>query len=154
MKSSQTRPADNHATPAHALTASESADDVQAPIDTESLLARCFGKPDFAQALLIQLESIGIECVEEIQRYANQQDAAGVTEAAHALKGAADIVCAPSVQRLAACVEQAGRTSEIAPLEPLLAELSAEMQRCLIAIPRIRRELTSDSKGCDEGAGC
>ena len=154
MKSSKIRPADNHVSSKHSIDASKNADDVQAPIDTESLLARCFGKPDFAQALLNQLESIGIECVEEIQRYANQRDAAGVAEAAHALKGAADILCAPSIKRLAACVEQAGRTSEIKVLEPLLAELSAEMQRCLIAIPQIRRELTSDGKGCDERAGC
>jgi len=111
------------------------------PIDAESLLARCFGNLEFAESLLSELESTGQERVEEIRRSATKRNADATADAAHALKGAAGILCAESVQELAAKIEQAGRTSDTENTDIVLDALAAEMKRCLDYMPQLRKDL-------------
>ncbi len=114
-----------------------------APIDSESLLARCFGNLDFACSLLDELESTGWERVEEIRQQAGQENSTGTAEAAHALKGAAGILCAESVEKLAAEIEHAGRSADLDDIEATIQELSCEMQRCLKGLPQLRKKVLS-----------
>ena len=111
-----------------------------APIDAEGLLARCFGNLDFAWSLLEEFETSGSERVEAIRRSAAQQDAQAAAEAAHALKGAAGILCATSLSKVAAQVEAQGRSGDIAEIGPLVDDLAHELQKCLTYLPTLREE--------------
>ncbi|MFC1759268.1 response regulator [Planctomycetota bacterium] len=110
-------------------------------IDAELLLGRCCGNLEFASSLLDELESTASERIEAIRQPALQNDAAGMAQAAHALKGAAGILGADAVQAVAAEIEQAGRSSDIENVESMLYDLGAEMRRCLDCLPHLRREL-------------
>jgi Amt family ammonium transporter len=118
-----------------------------APIDAKSLLSRCFEDLEFASSLLDELESTGLERVKEIGRRIAEQNATGTAEAAHALKGAAGILCAESVQQLAAQIEYAGRSSDLVGVEALISELASEMDQCLSYVPRLRKELSAIKGG-------
>ena len=98
------------------------------PFDAEGLLTRCFGNLDFAWSLLDEFETSGCERVEAIRRSAEQQDACAVAEAAHALKGAAGILCATSLSKVAARVEALGRSGDIAGIGSLVDELAHELE--------------------------
>lgn len=89
----------------------------QSPIDAEKLLDCCFGNLECVSSLLDELESSGMSRVVEIERRTAQNNSAAAADAAHALKGAAGILCAESVQALAAEIEQAGRSSSIQEIE-------------------------------------
>jgi Amt family ammonium transporter len=111
------------------------------PIDAESLMARCFGNVEFAESLLDELESTGVERLQEIQRYANEQNTVATADAAHALKGAAGILCAETVQKISAEIERRGRSSDVGDLESLVSDLASEMHRCLSSLPQLRKQL-------------
>jgi Amt family ammonium transporter len=111
-----------------------------APFDVEGLLTRCFGNLDFAWSLLEEFETSGCERVEAIRRSAAQQDAHAAAEAAHALKGAAGILCATSLSKVAAQVEAMGRSGDLEGIGPLVDELAHELQQCLTYLPTLREE--------------
>ena len=85
--------------------------------------------------------------MDEIRQCAASQNAAATADAAHALKGAAGILGAESVEKLAAEIEQAGRSSCIEAVAGELGELVAEMQRCLNYLPQLRLELIMAKEG-------
>lgn len=111
-------------------------------IDAQALLTRCMGDVSFACLLLDELETSGLTHLNKIRQQARQQNATGIAEAAHALKGAAGIMCAESVAKLAAEIEQAGRAAELGDgIEAMIRDLSDEMQRCLDGLPQLREEM-------------
>ena len=112
-----------------------------APIDAEALLRRCFGKLEFTQSLLDHFESEGLKRVREIQKHASERHAVTVADLAHALRGAAGILCANAVQELAASVEQAGRSSDFDAIAAEVGILAAEMGRCIEYMPQLRQRL-------------
>lgn len=128
-------------TPESAEPGKETASSVPLPIDAKSLLARCLGDLEFAESLLGELESTGLERVESIRHQAAQRDSIGTAEAAHTLKGAAGILCAESVSSLAADIEHAARATELEDIEAMISNLTNEMQRCLDGLPTLRKEM-------------
>jgi len=102
-----------------------------APFDASELAERCMGDIDFAQRLLQTFERTGPERVEAILSQSTAGDAAAVGEAAHALKGAAGIVAAKAVHKLASEVEQAGKAGNLDEVLDTIATLQAEVDRCL-----------------------
>lgn len=116
--------------------------DVAPVIDAQALLTRCLGNVSFAEMLLDELESIGLSRIDEIQQQAQRRNAAGVAEAAHALKGVAGILCAESVAKHAAEIEQAARGSDLGEsIESMIKDLSGEMHRCLDGLPQLREHM-------------
>jgi Amt family ammonium transporter len=111
-----------------------------APFDAEGLLTRCSGNLDFVCSLLEEFETSGCERVEAIRRSAAQQDAHAAAEAAHALKGAAGILCATSLSKVAEQVEAMGRSGDLEGIGPLVDELTHELQQCLTYLPTLREE--------------
>ena len=85
------------------------------PIDRDALLARCMGNLEFAQSLLSDFEGDLPERVEQIARACpTSATPSAAAESAHALKGAAGMVTAESLQALAAEIEAAGKTGDLA----------------------------------------
>lgn len=112
-----------------------------APINAESLLKRCMGKLDFAISLLEDFELTAQERVEEIRKNSEEQNADGIALAAHSLKGIAGIVCATSLQHLSAKIEHIGQTVNFEGVEPLIHELSIEMNRFFDSLPQLREDM-------------
>ncbi|QDU10856.1 response regulator [Gimesia aquarii] len=114
---------------------------LSAPINTESLLERCFGSLELAGSLLDELESTGQERIQEIRQKTKEQNASAMALAAHSLKGAAGILCATSLQNLSAEIEHAGNVENLEGVELLIHEISIEMKRCLDDLPQLREEM-------------
>lgn len=109
----------------------DSAVSVDLPFDTSELAERCLGDIEFAQKLLQTFERTGKERVDVITSQSAAGDAHAVGEAAHALKGAAGIVAAKSVHKLAAEVEMAGKAGQLDDVLDTITTLQAEVDRCL-----------------------
>ena len=91
------------------------------------------------ESLLSELETTGLHHVNEIERHFGQKDPTETANAAHALKGAAGILSAESVRQLASDIEQCGRSGSLDGIETAIADLRAEMDRCLKYIPVVKQ---------------
>jgi Amt family ammonium transporter len=109
------------------------------PINIESLFERCFDNLEFAESLLEELAQDGPQRLAKIE--AAYDDTAAAAKVAHALKGAAGILCATRLQAQAWQVEQVGRTGDLDALRPQLTALADELRRCLDRLPEIRAAL-------------
>jgi len=112
-----------------------------APISAASFLDRCFGNLELAELLLDELESTGIQRLEEIQEYGTHRDDLIVSELSHTLKGVAGILCAAEIEKVASDLEQAAVSSNTREVESCISHLDREMHRCLDFLPELRREL-------------
>jgi Amt family ammonium transporter len=108
------------------------------PIDRDALLARCMGNLEFAQSLLSDFESDLPGCVDRIARHVHDGDVMAVVESAHSLKGAAGTITADLLRMLAAEIEAAGKSGNLAKVALLADQLREEAQRCMKAIPKLR----------------
>jgi len=110
----------------------------QPPIDRDALLARCMGNLEFAQSLLSDFESDLPKCVDQITQNIQNGDIKAAIESAHSLKGAAGTITADPLRMLAAEIESAGKSGNLAEVAPLADQLREEAQRCMKAIPKLR----------------
>jgi len=128
--------ASTHDQAAQLATESRETSGAQAPpINLDLLLKRCLGDIEFMDTLLSELESTGESRVAEIAKHVEETNCHETAEAAHALKGAAAVLGAESVHRLAANIEDLCRTGKLEGVSEMLVNLQAEMVRCLRFIP-------------------
>lgn len=111
------------------------------PIDTATLFERCMGNVGFALALLDELEATGPRHVDDIARLIEQGRPAASSDAAHALKGAAAIVGAEQVRRVAAAIELSAARGDLVVAAAQASQLRREMQYCLEQISKVRAEV-------------
>ncbi|MBI1312697.1 PAS domain-containing protein [bacterium] len=109
--------------------------------DAGALLQRCLGRAELAYSLLDEFESTGQARAREIADFARNRDSSGVRESAHSLKGAAGILCADRLQKLAAVIEHAGVEGRLDDIQATIGELSEEMDHCLSSLSDVRRQL-------------
>ena len=105
-----------------------------APIDYESLLARCMGRTEFADRLVRKLAEYLPDWVSEIQLAVEDDDAAGLDASAHKLKGASASVSAEPIRRLAERLEACGRDGNLSDARGLLLQLQSEQDRLLSSL--------------------
>jgi signal transduction histidine kinase/CheY-like chemotaxis protein/HPt (histidine-containing phosphotransfer) domain-containing protein len=115
-------------------------------IDREALVARCMGNVGFALSLLEDFERTVQQRVDEIAQSASARLSVELEEAAHALKGAAGILAAEPLRKLAAKIEEAGRSSEFGAIDALIEALRTEVVLCLNYVQRLRTESVNSSK--------
>jgi Amt family ammonium transporter len=115
-----------------------------ATIEVGPLLERCFDNVELALSLLEEFEATGRQTLEELQRSVAIHDATSAAKAAHSLKGAAGILCAETLRKLAADTEAAGRAGDHKALMELVPQLAAELDRCLNCLPATRDALASE----------
>jgi two-component system, sensor histidine kinase and response regulator len=113
------------------------------PIDCDQLLERCFGNVEFAVSLLEEFASNGAERADTIKQLGLKQDAQGMADAAHSLKGAAGIMCADELQTLSKIIEDAGRKNDLESIASTLMSITNEMDRCLEYIPQLTAQMQS-----------
>jgi two-component system, sensor histidine kinase and response regulator len=113
------------------------------PIDFEILWERCMGNSAFAASLLAELEGSGPRLMAELTRNLQAGAAPEAAVSAHSLKGAAGILGAEPLRALAAEIEAAGKSGDIAQAAALLDDIQTEMCRCLDYLPKVRNRLTA-----------
>ncbi len=96
--------------------------------DENSLLARLMGDRDLARAVARGfLEDIPAR-LDSLERYLQQDDAAGAGHQAHTIKGAAATVGGDALRELAGAFEHAGRAGELLPMKNQLPDLRASFE--------------------------
>lgn len=104
-------------------------------------MTRLFGNFDFALSMLDELETSSDKDLMAIRDAADQQDSHATAEAAHALRGAAGILCATTVQQAAAKIEATARTGDMAEIASQVDNLAQEIRHCLDSLPTIRQRI-------------
>ena len=113
------------------------------PINYEELISRCMGNLAFAEELLADFEADLPRRMEEVTSRIAQGNAKDAGEVAHSLKGAAGIVGAEAVQRIAAAMEETGKSGKLQDVTILLDELHAATRQFLEVVPAVASKLAS-----------
>jgi len=119
--------------------------DAQFPVDYHVLMSRCMGNVAFALELLDELEINCPNQVDSVKTFVASDNCDGAADVAHSLKGAASIIGAEPLRRIAADVELAGRANDLARLVELAEDLKKEMDRCVNFVPKLRSKLRDGS---------
>jgi len=106
-----------------------------APMAIDELTARCMGNTAIATLLLQKFEQQLRVDIVEIEQCVAAGDASKVAHTAHTLKGAAGTVAASALRDIAAEIESHSRQQQLDAVTLLLADLRAEVDRCLAYIP-------------------
>lgn len=107
------------------------ASDCSAPIDLKILERRCMGNGDLVSRLLNEFQLTLPRSVDVLDHYLSAGEESQLAEAAHSLKGAAGIIAADSVAKLAASIEVAVRAKELVKCNTLLSCLRQAVSECI-----------------------
>jgi signal transduction histidine kinase/CheY-like chemotaxis protein/HPt (histidine-containing phosphotransfer) domain-containing protein len=118
-----------------------------ASIDSQALIARCMGNFAFALSLLDDFEKTVPQRLDAIGQFATSKRSVELEEAAHALKGTAGILAAEPLRKLAAKIEEAGRSSDFSAIDSLVESLRSEVSLCLKFVQLLRDEDKETSTG-------
>ena len=108
------------------------------PIMVDALLERCMNNLTTVANVLGKFEQHAARDVEQIRQQIEDRDAPAAARTAHALKGAAAIVAADRLSRIADQLEQLGREKQLDELERQLAQLRDEARKCIDYLPQVR----------------
>jgi signal transduction histidine kinase/DNA-binding response OmpR family regulator len=104
-------------------------------VDTASLLARCRGKSDLAERLLLKFEQQISEQVKELEQNLKQRELEAMAKAAHAIKGAAANLSADRISAAACALEEVGKTGELEKAITSVHKLADEVRQYLDFLP-------------------
>jgi Amt family ammonium transporter len=108
------------------------------PLGIEALLERCMGNAQTIALILTEFEQQAVTDLADLKRHVEGGDCEATARVAHALKGAAAILSADALSGTAFKLERMGRAGVFADEENVLAELNAEVRRCIDYLPTAR----------------
>ena len=117
------------------------------PIDTQSLLRRCMGKPILAAELLDCFATSAKNTLTVLEQHLDAENSDSFARAAHTLKGSALSMSADGVRRCALRLEELGRQGCFEEARRELANLAVEVQRCLAFLPQAKEALSAVNTG-------
>jgi HPt (histidine-containing phosphotransfer) domain-containing protein len=112
------------------------------PFNIESLLERFRGKSALVEQVLGEFAEQAIRDLDAAMRSIKANDSPATASVAHGLKGAAGLLCAKTLHRLAAELEQKGLRGELDGAGSCLAEVRKEVERCLAYISEVRLQMS------------
>jgi signal transduction histidine kinase/CheY-like chemotaxis protein/HPt (histidine-containing phosphotransfer) domain-containing protein len=101
-----------------------------APVDWETVLRRCSGKPALAEKVLAKLGTQAQAALDAITTSLASGDAAAVARLAHGLKGTAGMASASDLQTIAGQLEAIGKSADLQLGNAAVDRLKAEIDRC------------------------
>ena len=120
--------------------------DIAPPFDWEELLARCMGRVDLLERLLVDFDNYLMPQVGELEQAVLMQDAAQVRSIAHRIKGAALTVSARSLSKCAERLEANALLPTADPSADCLEEVLRECERLSAAVhAKLQKEPASVS---------
>jgi ammonium transporter, Amt family len=122
------------------------APDLQPTFNIDELMERCGNDPATLRLVLDRFQQHAREDLDRMQQAINARDAAQLQLAAHSLKGAAGLLSAESVRRIAADLETIAEQSRLEDAPGSLEQLRRELQRCLADIPAILQRAAARTK--------
>ena len=117
-------------------------DSTRIPFSIESLLTRFRGKSALVEQVLGEFAEQAAADLESLARSIAANDGPETASVAHALKGAAGLLSAQALHKLAAELEQRGRCGELDDAEACLAQVKEEVHACLAYISVARSQLS------------
>jgi HPt (histidine-containing phosphotransfer) domain-containing protein len=111
-----------------------------------ALFERCLGNVETVALILDEFEREAAEDLEEITRFLDIGDCAGLARVAHSLKGSSGILSADALAAIALKLERMGRAGVLAEKEQLLIQLNEEIRRCIGYLPTARAAIASRTK--------
>lgn len=102
--------------------------------ELEELLARCMGKLDFAQRLLLRFEGRLEDDLDELEQHISAGDSSGIAQVAHRIKGASANISAPRLHEQATNIEQLARADQLEEIAACLEQLRAEQAQFLKSV--------------------
>ena len=123
-----------------------SASEPAAPIMIAALLERCLGNVETVTLILDEFEREAVKDLEEITRFLDIGDCAGLARVAHSLKGSSGILSAEAVAAIALKLERMGRAGVLVEKDHLLVQLNDEIHRCIDYLPTARTAIAGGTK--------
>lgn len=93
------------------------------PIDVEELIERCLGSIEFVDRILQKFHEHFEGELESLELCVGAQDAEGIVQVAHRMKGAAANAAAPALRERAAEIERLGRAGRLPEIPAQVAEM-------------------------------
>jgi HPt (histidine-containing phosphotransfer) domain-containing protein len=121
--------------------ASSSPEPSNSSIDVALFLDRCMDDAALALMVLGSFRDKALADLEEIAKCVSQADADAVSRRTHAMKGSAGAIAAGPLMEAAARLEEAAHSKAMGSFAGLMAELSSEMHRCMVAMPGVQQTL-------------
>jgi HPt (histidine-containing phosphotransfer) domain-containing protein len=112
----------------------------EAPIETESLLARCMADKDFLREMLVLFQDQFTQNLAVLERAIGAGDTDATREAAHAMKGSAANLSAARLSDLCAAIDLTAKSGRLPPASAVEA-VKAEFQRVLAYYPTVQSRL-------------
>jgi HPt (histidine-containing phosphotransfer) domain-containing protein len=106
----------------------------QAPFDREGALAQVGGDPSFLWDVVQTFRTEGPQLLARIREAASAGDGDRLRRAAHTLRGAASVLAAGAVTRLAGQLEDVGRSGRMTDAAAVLAVLEERFGELLTAL--------------------
>lgn len=113
-----------------------------APFSIEALLDRFRGKSTIVEQVLGEFEEQAVRDLQSLADSLKANDAEGTASVAHGLKGAAGLLSAQALHRLAGDLEQMGRRAELDGAEACVAQVKKEVDGCLAYILAVRTQMS------------
>jgi CheY-like chemotaxis protein len=113
------------------------------PLDIDSLLERCLGNVELVQTMLEKFKGMAADKLAELSRQIASNNASEASRVAHALKGSAANMSAGGIAAVAAEIEKAGRSADLAAAERQLERLREEIERCNADIQSVAHDLAA-----------
>jgi CheY-like chemotaxis protein len=111
---------------------------VEPPIFVPRLLEQCSKNLTVVNRILEKFEIQASENLKQIQQSIAAQDATTAAKTSHSLKGAAAIIAADRLSKLAGEIEQFGRDGRLDKIAEQLSQLEFEVRSCLDYLPQAR----------------
>jgi HPt (histidine-containing phosphotransfer) domain-containing protein len=112
------------------------------PFSIESLQTRFRGNSALVKQVLGEFAEQAVRDLESITNSIKANDGPQIASVAHALKGAAGLLSARTLPRLAADFEERGQRDDLEGADACLAELRKEVDRCLAYISEVRIQMS------------
>jgi two-component system, sensor histidine kinase len=117
------------------------------PMDANDIRKRFVGTPQIIPEMLDQFEQQIEELRGMLQFDASDEELAALVQPLHALKGCCGYLASDHVVRMVTRLEGAGKSGDLETLRGGLADLQAEIERCLAHLPEVRRQLAAPADG-------
>ena len=117
------------------------------PMDANDIRKRFSGTPQIIPEMLDQFEQQIEELRGMLQFDASDEELAALVQPLHALKGCCGYLTSDHVVRMVTRLEGAGKSGDLETLRGGLADLQAEIERCLSHLPEVRRQLAAPADG-------
>ena len=107
------------------------------PIARDRLISGCWNQPQFVMSLMNEFVTSSRDQLSRLTVLVRKRKYSEIAEVAHALRGAAEILCAAPMSGIAADLETAAKAADLPETRRMVELLQIELDRCVIEVREI-----------------